>query len=86
MGGEVERVQRNLETFVEVRGLVFGDAFEGEHELVQMALRAVGLQRGRVYDEVELGVLVERIRKQLVWQQSEHCLMTCHWEKGGKGH
>ena len=55
-----------------MQGLVFGafgEVSEGVHELVQIVaqsrLRAVGLQRGRVCDKGELGVLVGRIRKQL---------------------
>ena len=72
MPGEVGRVQRKLETFGEVRGLVFGafgEVSEGVHELIQVVaqsrLRAVGLQKGRVSEKGELGVLVGRIRKQL---------------------
>ena len=86
MPGEVGRVQRKLETFGEVRGLVFGafgEASEGVHELIQVVaqsrLRAVGLQKGRVCDKGELGVLVGRVRKQLsvaaVRTQAD-CLIT----------
>ena len=70
--GEVGRVQRKLETFGEVRRLVFGafgEVSEGVHVLIQVfaqsGLRAVGLQRGRLCDKGELGILVERIREQL---------------------
>ena len=84
--GEVGRVQRKLETFGEVRGLVFGafgEVSEGVHELIQVVaqsrLRAVGLQKGRVSEKGELGVLVGRIRKQLsvaaVRTQAD-CLIT----------
>ena len=84
--GDVGRVQRKLETFGEVRGLVFGafgEVSEGVHELIQVVaqsrLRAVGLQRGRVCEKGELGVLVGRIRKQLsvaaVKTQAD-CLIT----------
>ena len=51
--GAVGRVQRRLEDFGEVRGLVFGafgEASEGVHELVHVLanrrLKAVGLQQG----------------------------------------
>ena len=70
--GEVGTVQRKLETFGEVRRLVFGtfgEVSEGVHVLIQVfaqsGLRAVGLQRGRLCDKGELGILVERIREQL---------------------
>ena len=47
MMGEAGRVQKKLETFGEVRGLVFG-AFGEVNELIQVVaqsrLRAVGLQ------------------------------------------
>ena len=62
--GQVGRVQRKLETYGEVRGLVFGafgEVSEGVHELVQIAaqsrLRAVGLLQGRVSDK-RAGVVI----------------------------
>ena len=68
--GAVGRVQRKLEEFGEVRGLVFGafwEASEGVHELVHVLansrLKAVGLQQGRQTGSGELGVLVGQIRR-----------------------
>ena len=60
-----------------------GEVSEGVHELIQVVaqsrLRAVGLQKGRVCDKWELGVLVGRVRKQLsvaaVRTQAD-CLIT----------
>ena len=68
--GAVGRVQRKLEDYGEVRGLVFGafgEASEGVHELVHVLansrLKAVGLQQGRQTGSGELGVLVGQIRR-----------------------
>ena len=68
--GEVGRVERKLEDYGQVRGLVFGafgEASEGVHELVQdlavSRLQAVGLQQGRVSDKGEMAVLVGQIRR-----------------------
>ena len=70
--GEVGRVQRKLEGYGEVRGLVFGafgECSEGVHELVQTLavsrLKAVGLQMGRESVKGELGVLVGQVRRLL---------------------
>ena len=70
--GEVGRVQRKLEGYGEVRGLVFGafgEASEGVHDLVQILatsrMKAVGIQKGRECPKGEMGVLVGQIRRLL---------------------
>ena len=84
--GAVGRVQRKLEDFGEVRGLVFGafgEASEGVHELVHLLansrLKAVGMEQGRQTGSGELGVLVGQIRRILsvtaVRAQAE-CLLS----------
>ena len=81
--GAVGRVQRKLEDFGEVRGLVFGEASEGVHELVHVLansrLKAVGIQQGRQTGSGELGVLVGQVRRILsvtaVRAQAE-CLLS----------
>ena len=84
--GVVGRVQRRLEDFGQVRGLVFGafgEASEGVHELVHVLansrLKAEGMQQGRQTESGELGVLVGQIRRILsvtaVRAQAE-CLLS----------
>ena len=77
MPGEVGRVQRKLETFGEVRGLVFGafgEVSEGVHELVQVITRmgnvgegagAAGKRRGNV------------IRWERRWEKEMEAEMVC---------
>ena len=84
--GEVGRVQRKLEGYGEVRGLVFGafgEASQGVHDLVPILalsrIRAVGLQKGRESTKGEMGVLVGQLRRLLstaaVRSQAE-CLLS----------
>ena len=84
--GEVGRVQRKLEGYGDVRGLVFGafgEASQGVHDLVDILalgrIKAVGLQGGRESVKGEMGVLVGQVRRLLsiaaVKSQAE-CLLS----------
>ena len=92
--GTVGRVQRKLEDFGGVRGLVFGafsEASEGVqtlvHELAASRLKAEGLQQGRETVKGELGVLVGQMRRLLsvasVRAQAE-CLLSKLRQAGGE--
>ena len=70
--GTVGPVQRKLESFGEIKGLVFGAFGEGSedvHTLVQSLAtsraRTVALQRGRECSEGELAVIVGEVRRRL---------------------
>ena len=72
LAGTVGPVQRKLESFGEVKGLVFGAFGEGSedvHSLVQSLAscraKTVALQRGRECGEGELGVIVGEIRRRV---------------------
>ena len=69
---DVGPVQRKLQEFGELKGLVFGafgEASEDIHSLVQAIaearLKAVGLRRGREGSGGELGVIVGQVRRML---------------------
>ena len=72
MAGEVGPIERKLEEYGDLLGLVVGKWNEGSddlHNLIQcMAesrVRAVGLARGRPPSESELGVAIGQIRRRL---------------------
>ena len=70
--GEVGPVERKLEQYGDLQGLVvgaFGEGSEDLHNLVQVLaesrVEAIGLARGRPGSDMELGVVVGQVRRRL---------------------
>ena len=70
--GEVGPVERKLEQYGDLQGLVvgaFGEGSDDLHNLVQVMaesrVRAMGLARGRPGTETELGVVVGQVRRRI---------------------
>ena len=84
--GEVGPVQRKLEEYGDLQGLVvgaFGEGSEDLHHLVQVLAEsrvvAVGLARGRPETEVEMGMVVGQIRRRMsvcIKKAQAECLLA----------